>query len=162
MNRSTLVLALAALPLLVGCSVTGDLGVDCTLVRRNPADGGSIDLTEGEVKPNKDFISFGSAQCEDRVCVRDATFVAATGTTPQSSAHGYCSKPCAEGNANGCPAANSADDKNAALKLSCRAMLLDKDTLAAICQADPEACRRYFPVTSPFFCARGSTADAGQ
>jgi hypothetical protein len=142
-----------------GCPPATDLGKECTLVRRNPNDGGppSIPITEAEIKGGRDFISFGSTACEDSVCVRDSSYVRPANIKDTDPALGYCSTSCtAQGSVTGCTPAVETD------RLSCRALILDEETLAAICQADPTICKRYFgDTTSPLFCARGGSADGG-
>ncbi len=149
----------------VGCRPATDLGKECVLTKRGP-DGGPVDVMETEIKIglNKDFISFGSAVCEDLVCVRDAQYkrpISDAGVIdPALKAKGYCSRPCIENGS--CPAADPGDDERADKKLTCRALLLDAETLAAICDSDLQTCKTYFGETkSPFFCARGTKTDAG-
>lgn len=159
--RSLALIALAA-SAFAGCRVPSDLGVDCRLVRKDPSDSTGkkfLYLTEGDIKPNKDYLSFGSVECEDLVCVRDAAY-----TRPNAAATdqalGYCSRNCVQGTT--CPAANEADDKDPVKRLNCRPLLLDEVTLAAICQAEPQKCTDKIGNTkTPYFCARGSLADAG-
>lgn len=159
--RSLLLVAL--LGALAGCKETTDLGTPCILVGKDPNNpDASVPLKEGSIKPNRDYISFGALECDDKVCVRDSTFSRPEGATDDSDAIGYCSRQCVQNSTIGCPAADPADDNNAARRLSCRALILDETTLAAIRQADPETFRRYFGDTeSPYFCARGGAADAG-
>ena len=63
-----------------GCKVTSDIGKPCVLVRKatqaeKDADGCRYqEILEGELQAGQDFISFGSVECEDLVCVRDADF----------------------------------------------------------------------------------------
>jgi len=113
-----------------------------------------VAIREGELPDGgKDFISFGAAVCENFVCVRDSAYI--KNPNPAAEALGYCSGSCVTGS-NACPAANSADDKDPTRRLTCRALLLDEQTLAAICTADPVKCQTYFGGTrSPYFCARG-------
>jgi hypothetical protein len=146
----SIVIALAS-----ACTVT-DLNRPCTLVRGNPDGGLAIALLKSDPviknSANKDFISFGTTECEDRVCVRDALYVDTDdgGTIAQ----GYCSKPCSETSTGTC--ASELDNK-AETKLSCRPLILDEATLAAIKAKDPDGYFRIFGMTeSPFFCARGA------
>lgn len=143
-----------ALFALAGCRPDSPLNVPCTLVKGS--DGGIVPILEADIKEgaNKDFISFGSTECEDFVCVRDANFKRDPDLT--HAAMGYCSRSCLPNSE--CPAHDGADDTNAARKLTCRALLLDADTIAAICVAQPTA--PFCGVRSPYFCAR-SAADAG-
>ncbi len=157
-----------AVALLVGCTPATDLGSPCQMVKRDPnVDGGRLFIKNSEIKvgANKDFISFGATQCENFVCVRDADYpVPDGGFVPDEIASGYCSDHCAPGAA--CPAQNGNDDNDARLRLTCRPLLLDTETLALICNGSPEdraKCKAYFGNTSkPDFCARGGVLpDAG-
>ena len=79
--RSALFLSAALLA--SGCEVTSELGKPCTLVRKatpeeRPAGVRSTPVLESEIAPNQDFISFGSMDCEDLICVRDADVPSAT------------------------------------------------------------------------------------
>jgi hypothetical protein len=155
--RRSLVATLVLLGILVlvgACRVATDLGRTCNLVKKNPDGGtGSVPILESDLPGgNKDFISFGATECEDLVCVRDAN-VPRSGVA-NAPALGYCSRPCVPGVSNGCPAANSDDDKDPSKKLLCRALLLDELTLAAICTNDPSTCQRIGDTRSPYFCAR--------
>lgn len=157
MNFRSSVLALLAV-LSAGCSVPSDLNTPCVLVRKDPADPtgkASLPLLEQEIAPNKDFLSFGSVECEDYVCVRDALFTR-PGVEEGTAATGYCSRQCSLNSPLGCPSYDEALDKAPDTKLTCRALLLDVNTLAAIRQADPENYQRFFGTTeTPYFCARG-------
>ncbi len=156
MDRRRLVLlaALLSLALLApGCPPAGDLGLPCTLVRKNPDGGKPIPIKEGDIRAGRDFVSFGATGCEDLTCVRDLTYPPKP-DKPNDDATGYCSRQCAEGTT--CQSA----DKN--VVLNCRALILDSVTLQALCQDNPDKCRTYFgTVTSPYFCAQGSVIDAG-
>jgi hypothetical protein len=159
-RRSLVVMLLLAVPVVLdACRVATDLGLSCQLVKKNP-DGGtnSVPILESDLPGgNKDFISFGATECEDLVCVRDAN-VPKTGV-PGAAATGYCSRACVPNASGGCPAANASDDRNPDRKLTCRALLLDEQTLGAICTNDPATCQRIGDTRSPYFCARG--VDAG-
>ncbi|MBX7099546.1 MAG: adventurous gliding motility lipoprotein CglC [Myxococcaceae bacterium] len=163
MVRSALGL-LALLLVTTGCPAKTDLGRECTLVKKLP-DGGVTPILEGDIKEgaNKDFISLGSVECEDFVCVRDADFprpgLDGGMFDPNAVAHGYCSRPCIKGN--NCPAENSADNDDPKKRLTCRSLLLDSDTLQAICAKTPEKCTAFGNTTSPDFCARGTSPDGG-
>ena len=151
---------LAALSLPSACRVNTDLGRSCQLVKKNP-DGGStsVPIVEADLpSANKDFISFGATECEELVCVRDA-YVPRTGVAT-APATGYCSRSCVANSTIACPAANSADDTDPVRKLTCRALLLDEQTLGAICTNDPGTCQQLGDTRSPYFCAR-SNPDGG-
>jgi hypothetical protein len=165
----TLPVALVALGLLgLACKPATDLNRPCALIRKDPNNPKqSLPITLGELKANKDFISLGVVECEDLVCVRDADFKQGLNdagiTSLSDPAYGYCSRPCLPTNASACPSYDSALDERAATKLSCRALLLDAETLAAICAADPKKCEELLGGTKdPNFCAQGgATGDAG-
>lgn len=145
---------------LSACNDFTDRGRECFLVKRDPADATgkrAIRIKESEMKVNKDFISFGSVECDNRVCVRDSAFQPSAGVTNESDAIGYCSSVCTKGSTADCPSVDSSKP------LVCRALLLDEATLAAIKETDPALFSRFFgETTSPFFCVRGTPgADAG-
>jgi hypothetical protein len=139
--------------LLGGCKRT-DLNQPCRLFKGNPDGGVAIQLLESEIRSNvgrnKDFIALTSADCDD-VCVRDSSFVNDAG--PFDPAYGYCSTYCLEGAA--CPSSDKALDRGAT-RLSCRALLLDAETLGRIAELG-----LLNNLREPFFCARGSIPDAG-
>jgi hypothetical protein len=144
----------------IGCRAATDLNTTCTLIRGLP-DGGSEALTERFVQEKtgttKDFVSFGSVECDDLVCVRDATFPRSTNL--DGVAFGYCSRPCVQGCT--CPSQDAALDDKKDTQLNCRPLLLDEQTLNALCTDQPSACVDLGGVRSPFFCARGENLDAG-
>lgn len=150
-----------------GCKVPSDLGGPCKMVKRDPLiDGGRLFIRNKEIKVGtmKDFISFGSADCENLVCVRDSDFpVPDGGFDPEAFADGYCSNRCTPGDT--CPSFNEADDNDAKKRLTCRPLLLDTETLALICNGNAEdraKCKSYFGNTSkPDFCARGGAGPDG-
>lgn len=149
----------------VGCLPVTDFGTPCQLVKKNPIDGGQpLPIKEGEIAPAQDFVSFGSTECEDRVCVRDSAFQRPASATDETPAQGYCSTQiCSPESTTACRSANPADDKNPAKRLTCRPLLLDEATLAAICSSDAAACAQLGDSKKPYFCARGVvTADAGR
>lgn len=154
MNRLLFAVLLSA-PL-YSCKPATDLNTPCPLVKRNPDGGAPVPLMESEVRNaqghNKDFISVGSVICEDLVCVRDSSYVTDAGA--DSVAMGYCSRRCAQGSS--CPSQDEKLDKGP-LGLSCRALLLSAETLAALGAGDGG----FAGVRDPYFCARGST-DGGQ
>lgn len=159
-------LLLAATGLVASCKVpASDVGKRCVLVKRAPADAGvnSVPVKESEVTQGKDFISFGSTECDDYVCVRDKDMP--MGTNPEADAVGYCSKPCAPANQLGCAVAK--ENQTALFTgATCRPLLLDEETIGTICNVDPATCQQYFGNNrSPYFCARdtstGGSSDGG-
>ena len=143
---------------------TSDLNKRCTLVKGDGKGGPPIPILKSDPiiknSANKDFLSFGAAQCENYVCVRDSSF------PPEIDdggyAEGYCSRDCVVNSSIGCGSYDGSLDKGDT-KLSCRALILDEATLAAVKAADPQKYQQVFGMTtSPFFCARGGqVADAG-
>lgn len=108
---------------------------------------------------NKDFISFGSTQCEDKVCVRDSAY---TEVDDGGFAEGYCSRACVQDSTVGCQSYSGALDQEAKTRLSCRPLILDAATLQAIKAKDPAAYQRIFGMTtSPYFCARSAVIGDG-
>ena len=86
----------------VGCKASSQLGDECAMVKRDPrVDGGRLYVTNGEIKvgATKDFISFGSIDCDDLICVRDADYAPPDGgvLNPTETAKGYCSRSCIVG-----------------------------------------------------------------
>jgi hypothetical protein len=161
--------AVAATLAVVACTQT-DLNQPCALVKSAPNPDGGVPIAVPILKTddvirnsaNKDFISFGSPDCEDQVCVRDSAFREDAGDTT-NVAHGYCSTYCAEGSSGTCQSFSSAFDQNPTTKLTCRPLLLDSATLQAIKTADAGYYSMIFGMTtSPYFCARSGTfGDAG-
>jgi hypothetical protein len=152
--------ALAAI--CAACSAPRGLNQPCVLVRGNPDGGAALPLLKSDdairLAANKDFLSFGAAECPSRICVRDSAYA----DDPNDNgleARGYCSAACG----GYCPSENPALDQDPKTRLSCRALLLDPDTLMAIKAADPERYKMLFgEATVSSFCARaGVHADAG-
>jgi hypothetical protein len=160
LSRLVLFASLAAM----ACTQT-DLNTPCVLVRGGPDGGAPIALLKSDdiIKnsANKDFISFGSTECEDQVCVRDSAYVDSMPMKPE--AYGYCSTYCAEGSTNTCTSQDGNLDRVPTTKLSCRALLLDSATLTALKMTNPDYYAMVFGMTtSPFFCARSAVlGDAG-
>jgi hypothetical protein len=161
MMRRSILLAVTSFALL-GCPDGTDLGKQCYLVKKDPTDSTGqkpIRIKESEITPGKDFVSLGAAECDNLICVRDADQVKGAAG---DDAKGYCSGHCLQTSTAACPSYDSAQDKDPVLRLSCRPLILDEATLAAICQSDPDTCKRYFGDTkTSYFCARGASADAG-
>jgi hypothetical protein len=160
--RTLVLLVSAVLLSLLACQAHTDLGKpDCHLLKKGP-DGGPVNVTIAELSAGKDFLSFGSVECEDLVCVLDVNGVsqalAAATANPavlNQPALGYCSRACAQGSSSTCtPQYNDLQD-DPALVMTCRQLVLDATTIAEICK-DPAKCLAYFDNNrSPFFCARG-------
>lgn len=150
----TAVTIVTAALLAAGCRPATDLNTPCRLVAGNPDGGAPRQLLERDVRAkataNKDFISLGTVECEDFICVRDTNFQTDAGL--DDPAFGYCSRSCPQGSS--CPSQDSSldDGPNA---LSCRALLLDAETLAALTKAGLNPGN----VRDPYFCAR--SADGG-
>lgn len=156
MNRLSVALVATFAVALTGCKPATDLNTRCTLVKRNPDGGKALPIAERDVRnaqgQNKDFIAVGSIECEDLICVRDSFFSSDAGL--DAPADGYCSRQCVEGSQ--CPSFDEALDKGPTA-LRCRALLLDKETLAALSGGDGG----FTGVRDPFFCARGAVTDGG-
>lgn len=159
--RSFLVVAAVALSMMA-CKADTDLGKpECHLLKSLP-DGGSTNVIVAELSAGKDFLSFGSVECEDLICVLDQEAVArvlaqatANPAVLADPATGYCSHACAQGSTSGCTPQYQDLQNDPTLVMSCRALVLDDDTIAEICK-DPVKCQQYFNNSrSAFFCARG-------
>lgn len=154
---------LSAAFLLGGCEVVTELGKPCALVRKatdaelQAGSEPAVFIKESELTAGQDFISFGSLDCEEQVCVRDAD--TPLGTNPNAVALGYCSRPCVE-ESNSCEVTNEEVDDALRERMTCRRMMLDDEALNRLKQADPEAFRRMFGgyETSTFCAGRLNTA----
>ena len=137
-----------------GCSVKTGLNKPCNMPKR-VADGGVVLITEREVQEasgsgteaTRDFVARGVVECDDSWCVRDSTFP--RGTNLDDPAFGYCSRQCQPGIE--CPSDDPALERSPATRLSCRALLLNKEVLAAL----------MLGVKEPYLCARGGLPDGG-
>jgi hypothetical protein len=155
-----LVVLLSATLLATGCTVTTDLGKQCTLKKTvvTRDDSGNViskevvDIVLGEVAGGQDFIAFGVTECEDLICVREAS---TTGGPPTAKALGYCSRACIEGSdASACEVTDSTVTKDVKDRMTCRSLLLDTATLERLRAEDEKAYRQNFGETlSPYFCA---------
>jgi hypothetical protein len=149
-----LALLFGAVLLCGGCTVPSDVGKPCVLVKKNASGDGAVPATTNEVKYDQDFISFGSVECEDLVCVRSAnTRIETSGTGESVTVLGYCSKPC---NLNTADCNSTHPDTTQEIKagMGCRALLLDQQTLSALKLADPAAYEAIFGKNeSPNYCA---------
>jgi hypothetical protein len=146
----TAVMFVAAASLVMGCRPATDLNTPCRLVAGNPDGGAPRQLLEKEVRAkqtaNKDFISLGTVECEDFICVRDTSFQSDAGD--DDPAFGYCSRACAQGSS--CPSQDSSLD-DGPNRLRCRALLLDAETLKELSDKGLNPGN----VRDPYFCARG-------
>jgi hypothetical protein len=152
-----------------GCKVSSDIGKPCVLVRKatdaeqeaEPNGEPFRYIMESQLSAGQDFISFGSVECEDLVCVRDADFdpkLAATADKAKTPATGYCSTPCVQGAdttlGNSCAVTTTEAQAEVKERMTCRPMLLDQQALDALRSADRTTYRSYFgDNTSPAFCA---------
>jgi hypothetical protein len=159
---------------MAGCKQVNDLGTYCVLVKADPADTdpsdgiSSIPVTQSEIpvvtgdsNSKRDYLSFGSAECEDLVCVRDFAFSEANEpglpVGPSQPAYGICSTACTPTAASTCAPSDTSLQKNDRTKISCRQLVLDQDTLTKLKEEDPVQYQEYFGTnTSPYFCARGT------
>lgn len=140
----------------LGCNPT-DLGVECTLQKANP-DGGPqpVSMTGADITADgQDIISLGAQGCDDAICVHD---LGMPKPGPSEALIGYCTHACAGTGESQCPGQNQESGR----PYTCRALLLDADTLNALCLANGPLCDQYFgPQRSSNFCARGARADGG-
>jgi hypothetical protein len=136
----------------LGC-LQGDVGAQCTLQKRNPDGGRPVNMTAADITAEgQDIISLGAQGCEDFICVRDLG--ESKPADPNTVLLGYCTHACRGTGTLQCGGVNN----DPARPYECRPLLLDRDTLAALCAADPPLCDRYFGVErSSNFCARGLT-----
>lgn len=160
--RSLLIVGSAVALSMMACKVDTDLGKEgCHLLKSGP-DGGAVNVIVAELSAGKDFLSFGSVECEDLVCVLDAQGVSvllaqatANPAVLANPATGYCSRACAQGSSTGCTPQFEDLQNDPSKVMGCRALVLDNDTIAEICK-DPVKCRLYFDNNrSAYFCARG-------
>lgn len=144
-----------AATLLPGCPVTGDIGYPCRFVQQ-AADGGMVPILESQLPAGEDIIAFGAIECEDFVCVRNR-FAPSTGV----EALGTCSARCLPTNPDDCkglsPQANTSQGP-----FTCRALLLDSETLAVLC-SDPTSanCQIVGGNLTAYYCAQGATPPDG-
>jgi hypothetical protein len=168
---SRLALLVGAALMCGGCAVSSDIGKTCVLVRKatkaeqeaEPTREPSRNIMESQLTPGQDFISFGSVECEDLVCVRDAHFdpkLAAGTDLTKVAATGYCSKPCLEDTltTNNCAVTSSEALAEVKDRMACRPLLLDQQALDALRTSENPADRALYSQlfgdnTSPSFCA---------
>lgn len=136
-----------------GCQVSSDIGKPCVLVKRSTSGAKYDPVTVSDIQVDQDFISFGSLECEDLVCVRDAYSDIKT-AEDNVSVLGYCSKACVAGTAGTCTVNNPQADPTVKANMSCRALLLDQKALDDLRASDPTGYRETFgDNASPYFCA---------
>jgi len=165
-----LALLVGAALLCGGCEVSSDIGKPCVLVRKataeelkaNPSLGNTRSIMESELRAGQDFISFGSVECEDLICVRDTAYnpgLAAGTDLTKEAARGYCSMACVtDPLVNTCAVTTSEADANVKERMTCRALLLDQKALDDMRANDPVGYRRTFgDNNSPYFCAGTAT-----
>jgi hypothetical protein len=158
MTRVLFGLSIAVTLVLCSCKVSSDLNTPCVLKKKNP-DGGTapVPILESELRgkqtTSKDFISL-TVDCDKSFCVRDSSLVTDAG--PGDFAIGYCSAQCDLGVPGNCPSYDDSLDQTSS-KLSCRALLLDVETLAQLAGGDAGTVGN---IREPYFCAR-SPSDGG-
>nr|WP_275583578.1 adventurous gliding motility lipoprotein CglC [Archangium primigenium] len=152
-----LALLMGAALLCGGCEVPSEVGKPCLLVKKSSSPDRKFDpVVPADVQLDQDFVSFGSQDCEDLICVRSAG--PTLETTPEGDivrVLGYCSKACAgEGAASTC-AVNHPDAKpEVKANMACQSLLLDQQALNDFRTSDPVGYRATFGENvSPYFCA---------
>jgi hypothetical protein len=146
----------------LGCNQT-DLGRPCVLKKKNPDGGRPIEMTSEDVTAQgQDIISLGAQECDDFICVRDLgepvpdAGASDAGTEPDAGTRfltGYCTHACSGSGPGPC---GPGDNPNPNRPYQCRPLLLDDNTLRALCFSNPGLCDDLFgPERSSNFCARG-------
>lgn len=160
-------LAAAAAILASACTESGDIGYPCVLVKSD-GDGGTVQIYEGELAPNRDILSIGAIECEDFYCVRHRGTEPTQATDENGNpidpntipARGVCTRPCVVTNERSCDAVHPTADLTDG-PFSCRPLVLDPETLADVCD-DPNPPPICGATTQSTYCAQGGTpADAG-
>jgi hypothetical protein len=149
-----------------GCQET-DLGHPCVLKKKNPDGGKPLEMTSDDVTAQgQDIVSLGAQECEDFICVRDLGEPVPDGGSDAGSQPdggnrvltGYCTHACTGTGTGPCGLGESPDPNR---PYECRSLLLDDQTLRALCFSNPGLCDDLFgPERSSNFCARG-LLDAG-
>jgi hypothetical protein len=158
--RSLSVLLLGA-ALATGCTEATEVGKPCQLVKKPSAEeaaAGALTapVLERDLVAGQDFISFGATDCVDLVCVHDKD--APTSGNPDAVAIGYCSEACIPGE-DSCSKVSGDAVEGLEARMSCRALLLDQETLNRLRTEDPALYRSTFgDNTNPFFCAGATPA----
>lgn len=163
---SRLALLVSAVLLCGGCKVTSDIGTPCLLVKKGTGTD-TAPVVEEDLSPGQDFISFGSLDCEDLVCVKDADMPLETVDTtnnagkPVKQVKGYCSKACKDDSTllqDPCAVTDPEAVASVKDRMSCRALLLDQTALDELRKNDPDRFHDIFgDNNSPFFCAGNPT-----
>jgi hypothetical protein len=161
-----LALLVGAALVLGGCEIKSDIGKSCVLVRKateqelkdHPELGKTRNMMESELRAGQDFISFGSVECEDLICVRDSDFapeLASDADRTKTAAKGYCSKACVDDTLqNSCVVTDPDAVASVKDRMACRALLLDQKALEDLKANDPVTYRNTFgDNNSPSFCA---------
>ena len=153
-----LALLMGAALLCGGCEIPADVGKPCVLVKRDTTDPKkSAPVVLADIQRDQDFISFGSLDCEDLLCVRNAgSPIQTTGEGTEQRVLGYCSKPCSSGAITDTCAVNHPEaSAEITAGMSCRALLLDQQALNDLKVNSPAEYANTFGNNdaSPFFCA---------
>ena len=155
---SRLALLVSAVLLCGGCKVNSDIGKRCLLVKKSKDPAKESDpVLATDLSSGQDFISFGSLDCEDLVCVKDADMPLETADNGQ--VFGYCSTACVPDElVDPCPVTDPEAVESVKSRMSCRALLLDQQALDDLRQNDPATYRATFgDNNSPYFCAGNPT-----
>jgi hypothetical protein len=156
-----LALLMGAALLCGGCEVPSDTGKPCVLVKKDPTDPtgqGAVPVAPSDILFNQDFISFGSVECENLVCVRSAgTEVQTAGEGEAITVLGYCSEACNLTSTTDCSVTHPDTATDVKSSMGCRALLLDEIALADLKKNDPATYESIFGRNeSPNFCASGT------
>lgn len=166
---SRLALLVSAVLLCGGCKVNSDIGTKCLLVKKKVGGTGteSEPVLRTDLNENQDFISFGSLECEDLICVKDASMPIETAENGQ--VQGYCSKACVPPDdttpqlQDPCAVTDPNAIESVKSRMACRALLLDQKALDDLRENDPDTYRATFgPNNSPYFCAGTPVTSSGE
>jgi hypothetical protein len=140
-----LLLALVVLLLAAGCPARS-IGQPCTLIKPD-GDGGTTALLEGDVAVQRDYLSFGVAECTAGICLRDAQYVQTGDTSPTAPALGYCTESCSN-------VGQTCSGNVGSQPLTCQAYGLTFSAIEAACDAGSSApCGATAELSSPNLCA---------
>jgi hypothetical protein len=98
-------------------------GEPCTLVK--PSDGGVAPILESEIIGGRTYLSLGDPGCTSGICLRDPAFVPPAQAKATDPAAGYCSASCGS-------LGSACSSTDPALKLSCKAVVLDGQALTTL------------------------------